>query len=218
MNSINKLLLPVILVTSPVFVHGENGQLRNFLSVNPSPRFETIVDFLHEHRHDPTWCKMVSLKLEIAKINQTTPRDWRMISGIFITIINQTDQAKTSDDIRWLDLLGSPFKDLVLNSGIAKGIPGKLNGTLGDKISLELKLERESSCSTIDWLTVMNIINAYIQQLQEAAKTESFLACCKNLGAPLKTVLETPNIDKLLSITFDDKEGHSLYLTFGYKN
>ena len=37
MNLIGKLLFRVIIVTSPVLVHGDS-QIRNFLSVNTSPR------------------------------------------------------------------------------------------------------------------------------------------------------------------------------------
>lgn len=216
MKLLKTLVLPFSFVICPAFVYGDS-QLRNFLSVNSSPSLETIVDFLHEHRRDPTWCNSITLQFDVAKTTQTSALDWRKVSGIFITLFNKMDQSQSSN-MQWLDLLGSPIKEIILNSGKEKGIPGKLDGSRGDVLSLKLRIDRAEICTHDDWLAMIQIILEYIHQLYTAVKEQNILPIKQQLGIPLQTILETPTIDKTLCITFYDKEGYSLYLQFNNKN
>ena len=163
---------------------------------------------------------IVTLQLEFAKNEKTPSQDWQKVNDIFTSLIHKIEQAQNSQDMQWLDLLGSPCKELILSSGQDKGIPGILNGQLGDILRLNLTLKRDPSSTNNDWLTIMHHINAYVEQLYAATKNTNFesCSCFKQLGESLQTLLETPNLDKSLCITFNDQEGYSLYMYFGNKN
>jgi hypothetical protein len=217
MKLIRNFVSAAFILTSPAFVHGDS-QLRTFLSVNPTFSLETIVDFLHEHRYDSSLCNMVTLQLDVSKTPQTSDYDWRKINGIFITLLNRMEQAQNSGDMQWLDLLGYPIKELILNSAKERGIPGQLDGSLGNTLTLTLKIERTKLGNNVDWQNIMNIVNDYVDQLHTATKENQFEICLNRIGVPLKTVLETPNINKSLCITLKDRKGYSLYMRFDNKN
>lgn len=217
MNFLSKVVLSTTIVASPAFVFG-NSQICEFLRDGQSRNLSNIISFLDQHRYDLSWCNSITIEFDVAKTLQTSAHDWQKVSGIFITLINRMEHAQKSEDMVWLDLLGSPAKELILASGSDKGIPGSLDGRIGNVVSLELKLERTDSCVPANWFRVMDIVLNYLNELQNALNSQDFSLATKNIGVPLKTVLETANIGKSLCITFKDQEGYSLYCKFVNKD
>ena len=216
------LILTGFVATSAGFVHGES-LLRNFERVDQTPSYETIIDFLHKHRHEQDLCNSITFRLNIRRTEETSLTDWTTIIDIVSRIITSCE-AIDRDSEPALELFGSPFKEWVKMASDKSGIHGSINiganraeGSKvladSDMINLKINMYHETAYDEKTWYLILDSTLTLIEQVELYDKNED-ASCIKALGRPLQIIVNAKHIRRDLSITLKDMNHGKLVLGF----
>lgn len=210
------LVFTGIVVISPVFVCGES-LLHDFARLHPKPSFETIIDFLHEHRHEQALCNFIKYRIDIEHTNETLQSDWDFLIDLLEKIIAA---CENNNDPVWIEVFGSPINELYQIVRKGTGLHGNINISTEDHnnistISIKLSMYHEQIYDEKAWDALFESSLNLIEKAQQCC-TDRNNSSIQGLGICTQTILNMNHVTKKLHITLKDATHGKL--TLGYKN
>ena len=213
---LSHLILTGLIVTSGSLVSAES-LLHDFTQANPTPSLETLIAFLHEHRHEPNLCNVVTLTLTLERTDETSSADWKNVADItsdMITIFKTLEN--NDDDTTRLETFGPPFKEWYQKSSDKTGIHGSITITAGNKqdepqdlneakkIGIKISMYHEKEYNQNTWNQILDDSLMFIEQVRNNRHA------VKGLGVPLQTIINTEHTSKDLTISMEDNNHDKL--------
>lgn len=225
--NLSHMVLTGLVVISPVFVRGES-LLHDFARVYPKPSLGTIIDFLHEHRHEADLCDSITFQLNIERTEQTSPAEWETVVNIGSHMITACEGIEKNSDDSWTQAFGSPIQEWyqIAKAG-NRGIHGEINLTAGSpekqqvnlkevaNIGINIKMCHDKDYDEKSWTEILADSLNIIKQMQQCEKND-YSQIIRGLGIPLQTILKIDHVKKDLCITLKDTNHEKLSL--GFKN
>lgn len=173
-------LLPITLLTlSSSFMMHADGLIHDFVETHPEASLECIGSFLHDHEQDEQLSNRINFVVKLRKRQMTSQEDWDKIINECTTLLQtcQENEKNMPEMQGWLELFGSPFKEILPVCGDQTGVLGYLKAKIGKskgqpRLKIQLTIKKNEQHDESAWKTVQQILATFIDKCNEAAYSE----------------------------------------------
>lgn len=172
-----------------------------------------IITFLREHKHDRDLCNAISLKFNVWHNEVYDKEKWNEIVAQFLTLAHLCQESeKNPEDTRWLETLGTSFKEVRDLAIKGQGIVGNLSINVNDegKISIEATVSHEDVYDETIWKDVVDLFITYLEQSElHKNQIEDWIRQLSPIfGDVIALLSETSGIHGSLDIRCCDKDNY----------
>lgn len=171
--------------------------------------------FLNRNKHEHSLCSSIGLMFKLWHEDSYDREIWKTVLGQFLDLIMACKGSeKNPDDTKWLDMLGSPFKDLAEYRNY-RGIHGTLTVFADDDlntIQLKATVYHDEDYDEEAWKSVMEKAIEFADK--SVASNDVAEGLMATLGPLLKDAIsvagDESGIHGGLEMKWHDKDNHEI--------
>lgn len=165
-----------------------------------------VVSLVQSHADDPTFFKKISFNLELKAAPDVKFETWRGLAHSFVDVALLAEHDK-ENNLKWLDMLGYPLKNIIMLSGDVSGIHGDVGIKFGaDCVSLYGLVERNNESNSEAWQQIIGIWVDVVNRIANGHQEDEWV---KGMGDMLVSALKSSKDGVKIAVQWrlEDVEG-----------